>query len=412
MKKRKKLKLKKGPSIILILIILFLLSYITIERFFLNITLIGDDTVNLNLDEEYFENGYKATCFFKSCDNVKIKSNIDTTKEGTYKVTYTLKFAFISKTKTRTVEVKDLNGPKLTLNGDDHLYLNKNAKYEDPGYSAISKTDGDISSKVKVTGSVNEKEVGTYTLNYEVTDSKGNSSKKSRIVDVIDNDILDVPIESFSLNKYYKENILVYEDSIYDQIKDTIFLGDSNTVYLYERGGFIPKEQIWGKYNLSIAAMRSSSFTSFADGKTVNLKTALDTYKPKNLIVSAGIDSVLHMNEEDYKKEAELFIKYFKDNYPNVNLVITSILPIYHGSVGLWHQKEINAFNFDMLELCHKYNINFINFADEVKDETGGASKEYFDCLATNDCGFHLNNAGKEKYIDYLKHVNLERKIK
>lgn len=412
MKKRKKLKLKKGPSIILFLIIFILLAYITVERFFLNITLIGDNNINLNLGQEYFENGYKATCFFKKCDNVEIKDNIDSSKEGTYKVTYKLSFGFINKKKERTIIVKDLNGPELSLEGDTHLYLSKNTPYEEPGYKAVSKSDGDLSKAVTTSGTVNEKEEGTYTITYEVKDSKGNTTKKTRTIDVIDNAIMDIPIENFNLNNYYKENILTYEDTLYDQIKDVIFLGDSNTVYLNERGGYIPKDQIWGKYNLSIAAMRTSSFTTFADGKTVSLKEALDTYKPKILIVSGGIDSVLHMNEEDYKKEAELFIKYFKDNYPNVNLVITSILPIYHGSVGLWHQKEINAFNFDMLELCHKYNINFINFADEVKDETGGASKEYFDCLATNDCGFHLNNAGKEKYIDYLKHVNLERKIK
>ena len=46
--------------------------------------------------------------------------------------------------------------------------------------------DGDISSKVQISGNVDTSKVGTYTVHYEVTDASGNKTKKDRKVAVIE----------------------------------------------------------------------------------------------------------------------------------------------------------------------------------------------------------------------------------
>lgn len=53
-------------------------------------------------------------------------------------------------------------------------------------YSANDKEDGDITSKVEVSGEVRFNKAGSYELTYKVTDSDGNTTTKTRTVAVVD----------------------------------------------------------------------------------------------------------------------------------------------------------------------------------------------------------------------------------
>jgi hypothetical protein len=63
--------------------------------------------------------------------------------------------------------------PIITLSGANPFSLVAGDSYVEPGYTATDTQDGDISSQVVVSGSVNTSVVGTYTLTYNVTDSSG-----------------------------------------------------------------------------------------------------------------------------------------------------------------------------------------------------------------------------------------------
>ena len=75
----------------------------------------------------------------------------------------------------------DEEKPKITLKGDSTIYLVSGSSYNEPGYSANDNCDGDITSKVKVTGSVGSG-VGTYKLIYSVSDNADNNSEVTRTV--------------------------------------------------------------------------------------------------------------------------------------------------------------------------------------------------------------------------------------
>lgn len=47
---------------------------------------------------------------------------------------------------------KDLEPPVLTLNGETDFFVNLEEGYTEPGFQAIDNCDGDISSRVVVTG--------------------------------------------------------------------------------------------------------------------------------------------------------------------------------------------------------------------------------------------------------------------
>ena len=84
--------------------------------------------------------------------------------------------------KTTTTKVKDTEKPVITLKGEENITINLGDKYKESGVIATDNIDGDITSKVSVSGKVNENIEGTYVLIYTIKDSSGNSAKVSRRV--------------------------------------------------------------------------------------------------------------------------------------------------------------------------------------------------------------------------------------
>ncbi|MGX5748118.1 immunoglobulin-like domain-containing protein [Bacillus toyonensis] len=113
-------------------------------------------------------------------DKVTVDGNVDTSKPGTYELTYTVSDSKGHKvTAKQTVTVKQTVVPKdevPVLTAPTKTTINVGDKF-DPmaGVSATDKEDGDITSKVTVDGSVNASKPGTYELTYTVLDSKGHT---------------------------------------------------------------------------------------------------------------------------------------------------------------------------------------------------------------------------------------------
>ena len=87
--------------------------------------------------------------------------------------------------KTTTTTVKDVEPPTITLIGEDELVINVGDDFDDPGAKATDNMDGDITSKINKSGTVNAKKPGTYVINYEVSDKAGNKSTIKRTVKVV-----------------------------------------------------------------------------------------------------------------------------------------------------------------------------------------------------------------------------------
>lgn len=70
----------------------------------------------------------------------------------------------------------DKQPPTLTLTGGSDVTVGVGMAFTDPGVTAVDLTDGDISSRVRVEGTVDTSAPGTYILRYVVTDASGNQS--------------------------------------------------------------------------------------------------------------------------------------------------------------------------------------------------------------------------------------------
>ena len=76
----------------------------------------------------------------------------------------------------------DTEKPTIKLKGDATITLKLNAKYEEKGATATDKVDGDITEKIEISGTVDTKKVGTYTITYKVKDAAGNEATTTRKV--------------------------------------------------------------------------------------------------------------------------------------------------------------------------------------------------------------------------------------
>lgn len=157
------------------------------------IKLLGSKVHKTEFGYDYKDPGYKATDNYDGdlTDKVVVTGDVNTNQEGTYELTYRVADSSDNIVKTtRTVKVVDEEAPKIELDGDKKMTIKLKSKYEEPGYSALDKKDGDVTDKVKVSGKV-KKTPGIYYITYKVKDSAGNTRIKKRRVQVGTNKEID-----------------------------------------------------------------------------------------------------------------------------------------------------------------------------------------------------------------------------
>ena len=142
------------------------------------ITLNGSPTITLVKGQPYNELG--ATCtdnYDATCNIVTTGGPVDSNTLGKTIITYTATDAAgNTSTKTREVTIVMGNIPVITLVGNSPVNVELGDTYTDGGATAKDAEDGDLTAKIKKTGTVDTSKVGTYEISYDVTDSSGNEA--------------------------------------------------------------------------------------------------------------------------------------------------------------------------------------------------------------------------------------------
>jgi len=118
---------------------------------------------------------------------VAVSGSVDTTKIGTYTLTYTATDRLGNRaTATRTVRVVDTTPPTIRIKGDNPAIVEVGSTYTDAGATALDTVDGNLTNSIATTNSVNTNRVGDYNVTYSVKDSAGNEMNAARVVRVVD----------------------------------------------------------------------------------------------------------------------------------------------------------------------------------------------------------------------------------
>ena len=155
------------------------------------LTLLGANPLNHSINTPFVDPGATA---FDSADgdltpSITSSSNVNTAVAGSYSISYSVRDSQNNAAipVTRVVNVNDFSAPVISLIGNSTMQVDLGSAFIDPGASASDNGDGDLSASIVRTGSVNTSVVGSYVLNYNVTDSTGNRALQvSRTVNVTD----------------------------------------------------------------------------------------------------------------------------------------------------------------------------------------------------------------------------------
>lgn len=142
------------------------------------IKLKGDQIIEISINEEYKEPGYKATDEYDGnlTDRVEVIGVVDNKNYGEYAIKYK-----VTDNSNNTVEVNrivkviDEIAPKIECNAEYSAF--KIGSENIIGCKAIDNFDGDITEKIKISGDYDTNKKGIYTVEYSAEDDAGNKTK-------------------------------------------------------------------------------------------------------------------------------------------------------------------------------------------------------------------------------------------
>lgn len=175
--KYKKIIIISVIAIIVLVVAIIIISNITRNNLVLN----GETEMTIYQGTDYIEPGFEV---YNSKDtDVIITSNVDTNKIGKYEIIY----KHNNKTKKRIINV--IAKPEeytyiylKTVNNDKNIYLKVGETYNEPGYQVFNSSGKNLTSKVKITGTVDTTKKGSYKLIYSVVDTNNVTVSVTRTI--------------------------------------------------------------------------------------------------------------------------------------------------------------------------------------------------------------------------------------
>ena len=150
------------------------------------ISLVGSSTIYLGVGDNFTDPGATASDNIDGdlTSSITSSGTVNTATEGTYTIdyyTFQMLHGNIASV-SRTVIVSLDLPPTITLTGSSTITLLVGDTYIEDGCVATDEVDGDLTSSIITTGTVDTSTVGTYTLVYSITDSASNIVSTTRTV--------------------------------------------------------------------------------------------------------------------------------------------------------------------------------------------------------------------------------------
>jgi prepilin-type N-terminal cleavage/methylation domain-containing protein len=248
----------------------------------------GDAIVTVNKGSTYSDAGATATDNVDTSVTVTSTGSVNPSVVGSYTITYnaTDSSGNSATPVTRTVNVVDVLAPVITLNGSNPTNINVNSTYTDAGATAVDDVDGDVTSRIVVTGTVNPSVVGSYTITYTVKDSANNTATATRTVNVIDNIAPTVVFGTNGNSTYAKtrsttvtvsDNVSVNTSSLkYIWNTSTTSPSEATFTTTFTNGGTITSpSSVTGSYYLWILAKDNAGNTAIVKTNVFNLDNTI-----------------------------------------------------------------------------------------------------------------------------------------
>lgn len=184
-----------------------------------------------------------------------------------------------------------------------------------------------------------------------------------------------------------------------DYLNDTLFLGDSNTVRLYNNG-LISLQQFCAKEGIGTQVALSEGIVTFKkDSSHYTIPQAVAMMKPRRVVMTFGTNDT-GMEVPDFIAHYTALIQAIQQSYPYTDIIVNTVppVPVDHSNYPHMDQAKIDDFNMALLDLCEQLGVRFLNSAEALKGSDGYGIADYY---TSGD--IHLKSAGLKAVLNYLR---------
>ena len=181
--------------------------------------------------------------------------------------------------------------------------------------------------------------------------------------------------------------------------KETLFLGDSNTVRLYANG-LISLQQFCAKEGIGTHAALNEGIVTFKkDSSTYTIAQAVAKTKPRRVVIMLGTNDT-GMSVDEFIKNYTALVQAIQESYPYTDIIVNTVPPVpaNHANYPHMDQTKIDDFNMALLSMCEQMGLKFLNSAEALKDANGYGREDYYQ---TGD--IHLKPVGLKAMLSYLR---------
>lgn len=184
-----------------------------------------------------------------------------------------------------------------------------------------------------------------------------------------------------------------------DYLNDTLFLGDSNTVRLYNNG-LISLQQFCAKEGIGTQVALNEGIVTFKkDSNHYTIPQAVAMMKPRRVVMTFGTNDT-GMEVPDFIAHYTALIQAIQQSYPYTDIIVNTVPPVPadHSNYPHMDQAKIDDFNMALLDLCEQLGVRFLNSAEALKGSDGYGIADYY---TSGD--IHLKSAGLKAVLNYLR---------
>lgn len=184
-----------------------------------------------------------------------------------------------------------------------------------------------------------------------------------------------------------------------DYLNNTLFLGDSNTVRLYNNG-LISLQQFCAKEGIGTQVALSEGIVTFKkDPNHYTIPQAVAMMKPRRVVMTFGTNDT-GMEVPDFIAHYTALIQAIQQSYPYTDIIVNTVPPVPadHSNYPHMDQAKIDDFNMALLGMCEQLGVRFLNSAEALKGSDGYGIADYY---TSGD--IHLKSAGLKAVLNYIR---------
>ena len=181
--------------------------------------------------------------------------------------------------------------------------------------------------------------------------------------------------------------------------KETLFIGDSNTVRLYANG-LINLQQFCAKEGIGTHAALTEGIVTFKkDNSAYTIAQAVAKMKPRRVVIMLGTNDN-GMSVDEFISNYTALVQAIQESYPYTDIIVNTVPPVPadHSNYPNMDQTKIDDFNMALLSMCEQMNLKFLNTAEALKDANGYGNADYY-----QSGDIHLKTSGLKVLLNYLR---------